>query len=435
MLLPRRARMTGKASHGKSRLRAEGGKMKPVSMLFVALLLAAAPPPPGEPVASTTTIRNAPSRTRVIVLGVNHSAQLVAEADQPAALAAYISAVAPDAICVERPPEQAARRDFYEFTYEVQGIVLPYAAKHKVELCPVDWMPPVEDEILAFGINIDEPPEIRPASDFQGFLTFPDPKALKRDLFDADRPEATAPVRQWANNPAARADRDFPRRLYLYRTFMQAQHIRAAAASHRNGTVLVVIGEFHKPDLEAILANDASIELVEPSTLPHPSPADVAAATTDGQRAAILAFNLLGRQADTGNVAWPWIGRVLSAFEASRPGAEARLFRARFDQLHRRLAPDAAAGTYRSILASTPKEVAFSWTGVKDKSRIDSYFDPFGNLSVGQRAQVELARCLFAAGKAAEAKDVLARLASELTPRQARQLDAYEIYLRPASRS
>jgi hypothetical protein len=34
----------------------------------------------------------------------------------------------------------------------------------------------------------------------------------------------------------------------------------------------------------------------------------------------------------------------------------------------------------------------FTWTGVKDFSRVDSYFDPFGNLSLAKRIRLELAR-------------------------------------------
>jgi len=363
--------------------------------------------------------------TRVIVLGVDHAAQLVAKGDQPGALAAFIKALAPDAVCIERPPEQAARGDHYEFTYEIQGVILPLAAEKGVDLCPMDWMPPVEDQQLAFGLDLEAPPEIRPQSGFRGFLSFADPATLKRDLFDGDRAETTEPMRRWAETPAPRADRDFPRRLYLYRTFMQARLVRAAALQRPGGTVLVVVGQFHKPDIEAILREDPAIALVQPSTLHRPSADEVSRATTQAHRAAILTFNLLGAQAETGNVDWAWLGEVLAAFEAASPGPEARLYRARYLELTRATKPTASIDAYRALSRDPAAAVRSTWTGVKDKTRIDSWFDPFGNLTVAQRAGVELVRVLRLAERMREADAELQRVRASLSERMARQFDGY----------
>lgn len=103
----------------------------------------------------------AEGKSRVTILGVEHTAQLVSEHDQPGILAAFIDRVKPSAICIERPPEQAARGDYYEFTYEVQGIILPHAAARAIALCPIDWMPPVEDQQLGFGLDLETPIELR----------------------------------------------------------------------------------------------------------------------------------------------------------------------------------------------------------------------------------------------------------------------------------
>jgi hypothetical protein len=375
---------------------------------------------------------NDDARTRVIVLGVDHAAQLVSPANQPAVLAAFMGDLHPAAICVERPPEQAERRDFYEFTYEVQDVVLPFVASHPTDTCPVDWMPSIEDQKLVFGSNLDDPPEIRPKRGFQAFLVFPDPKVLNTDIFFADDPAATERVRKWSANAAASMDQDFPRRLYLYRTFMQAQRIRAAAAAHRGQTVLVVVGYFHKPDLEAILSHDSNIQLVQPSSLGHPAAEAVNRATTRANRVAVLSFNLLGRQAETGNVNWQWIERVLLDLEAESPNAEARLFRARFNELKHLSKPRETIDTYRAIVNDAPRTETFTWTGVKDPARLDSFFDPFGNVSIRQRANIELARMLFSNGAAGEASQILNALKSELGERKARQLDAYAAnYLRP----
>lgn len=364
------------------------------------------------------------AKTRVVILGVSHSGQLVAERDSPAHLAAFIRRMKPDAVCVERPPEQFARGDHYEFTYEIQHVILPVAARERIALCPFDWMPPVEDQELAFGVDLDTPPEVRAPADFQGFLFFPDAAALKRDLFAAQEPGALKPYREFATTPAPVAARDIARRLYLYRTYMQAQHIRKAARAHRGGTLLVVVGEFHKHDLEAILASDTAIELVQPSAIGRPSAEEVAAATTREQLAAILMFNLLGRQADSRNVDWDWVGRVLAEFERGGATPEARLFRLRFDLLTGRLSPSRAAAAFEALGEGTPPEAGFTWNGVEDRSRVDSFFDPYGNLGIADRARIEAARAVRASRRRA-ADALVEEVAAGLTPRKARQLKAY----------
>lgn len=385
--------------------------------------------------ASATGLAATPTPTRVAILGVEHAAQLVSEHDQPGMLAAFLEQLAPDAICIERPPEQAARGDYYESTYEVQGVILPYAAAHPVALCPIDWMPPVEDARLGFGMDLDTPLELRRAQGFQGFLSFPDKAALQRDFFAADAAENVAAVRKWAQTPAPRADQDLPRRLYLYRTFLQAQRIRAAALAHPGKTVLVVVGYFHKPDLEAILAHDPAIALVQPSTLGRPTAEAVARATTATQRAAILAFNLLGTQADTGNVDWAWMSRVLETYATEAPAAETALLRTRLALLSGQIAPVEARRHYARLAEETPAELAFGWTGVQDHTRVDSFFDPFGNLTVRQRATLELARTDYALGRSGDGDAAIARLKADLSPRKALQLSGYAARLRPAAAS
>lgn len=374
-------------------------------------------------------------KTRLAILGVDHAAQLVAEQDQPGMLAAWLDLVKPAAVCIERPPEQASRQDYYEFTYEVQGIILPWAAKSGTELCPIDWMPPMDDQLLGFGIDLDTPLEVRKPQGFQGFLTFPDRKTLDWDFFSAEDPAVLAPLRKWAGEPAPRADRDLPRRLYLYRTFMQAQRIRAIAHKRKGETVVVVVGYFHKPDIEAILKSDPAIELVSPASLGRPDDAAVRAATTPAHRGAILAFNLLGMQAGTGHVNWDWVARVLADFAGAAPSPEAKLFETRHALLTDKIAPAEAARRYEAIAADPTAATPLTWNGVKDEVRIDSFFDPFGNLDVRQRARVELARSLFALGKARRAEAELARIAAELSPRKALQLRGYTPLLKPAAKT
>ncbi|WP_368564724.1 hypothetical protein [Pseudoxanthomonas sp. UTMC 1351] len=365
--------------------------------------------------------KEAPATTRVVVLGVNHAAQLVSESDQPAALAAFVTRLAPQAICVERAPEQFARNDHYEFTYEIQDVVVPLARACGISLCPFDWMPPAEDEVLGFSMSISTLPEVRTP---RAFLAFPEPAALQRGLFHADDRKNLAKVDDWIRNVPEQAARDLPRRLYLYRTFLQAQRIAAAARAHAGGTVLVVVGEFHKYDIEAILAGTPGIEVIQPSQIGLPSAKQIAAHHQRDYYLAIARFNLLGVQAATGNVDWDWTGRVLDTLTRESDDAEVALLRTRYARLRGTMSRESAIVAYREIANRAGASQPAGWDGVLDRQRVDSYFDPFGNLRIDQRARVELAREL-ESGEADAMETIRAALAKELTPRQARQFDAY----------
>jgi hypothetical protein len=364
-------------------------------------------------------------RTRLVVLGVDHSVQLVSERDQPGLLAAFIERVGPDAICVERAPEQFSRDDQYEFTYEIQGVVVPYARAHGIALCPIDWIMPHEDEMLGYGIDISTPPEVRGAEGFQGFLAFRQPEKLQRTLFAADDRASLKEVEDWIRTPAQPASRELPRRMYLYRTFLQARRIAAVAHQRPEQTVLVVVGEWHKHDIEGTLADDPALRIVQPTSFGMPSAQEVARSTTREQRIAVTSFNLLGTQAATGNVNWDWVERELAVLETERNDAEARLLRTRFEQLKGRMDAAAAAMRYRDIAAAADARRHFTWDGVQDRGRVDSYFDPFGNLRIDQRARLEQARSLYRLGEREAADALLATLRGEVTQRKARQLDAY----------
>jgi hypothetical protein len=362
--------------------------------------------------------------TRVIILGVDHSAQLVARADQPAMLDAFLDRAKPDAICVERAPENFARNDFYEFTYETQGVVVPYARRNHVDLCPIDWSPSHEDELLGFGLDLDTPPELRPAQGFQQFLSFPEAEKLKRRLFDADDRSNLSKVEQWAAQAAPKAANDLPRRLYLYRTYMQAKRVAQAAHARPGATLVVVIGEFHKHDMEAILADDKTIQIVQPSTLGLPTEADVEQHNRREYRLAVANFNLLGAQASTGNLDFAWLRELIGQLSVENDSAEVQLLATRLDLLEHRIDARQAIARYNRIALGDSAQ-SFTWNGVQDRRRVDSYFDPFGNLDVRQRAWLESARESYRLGDVAAGDRLLACVGDGLSPRKMAQLQAY----------
>ncbi|HEX6134799.1 MAG TPA: hypothetical protein VFZ24_12600 [Longimicrobiales bacterium] len=368
---------------------------------------------------------HAQDTTEVVILGVSHSAMLVAESYQPAVFRAYMDRVDADAICIERSPEEFARGSHYEFTYEIQDIAVPYARERRIELCPFDWLPADEDQALAYGISLEEPPFVRGPQTWMNFVTFGDSTELERDLFYAESPAERDRHRAWYLNMMERPRQDFARRLFLYRTFMQAMRIARAAAAHPGGRVLVLVGSFHKDDLERILADQPRIRIVPPPRFGAPTAEEIAAHVRLDDFAAIATFNLLGAQSRTGNIDRAWLERVMERLERERPGPESRLLRTRLEVLVNELEPRAAVDRYREIRENADAAVRFTWDGVLDRRRIDSFADPFGNLTVRQRAALEEVRESLRAGDTARAETVRAELESTLPPLGLAQLRAY----------
>jgi hypothetical protein len=167
----------------------------------------------------------------------------------------------------------------------------------------------------------------------------------------------------------------------------------------------------HKDDIEHILAQDASLRIVQPSSYGAPSATDADARLQDTDFAAIASFNLLGVQALEGPVDWPWVGDVLERFAHRHSSApELPLLRERYAVLTRSVSATEAAAAYERLARSTDSLAEFTFTGVEDVRRLDSYFDPFGNLGVRQRALLEAAREWSRAGQPARAAQLRAQL-------------------------
>ena len=360
-------------------------------------------------------------------MGVQHSAQLVAESYQPAVFRAFIDKVKPDAVCIERSPQEFARNDFYEFTYEQQYLVVPYARKNKIPLYPIDWLPQAEDTTLAFNIaDLEKPLFIRRPEGFLGFTSFKDKDTLETDLFYAETEDNIASQKEFANQPAANARFDFARRLYLYRTFMQAMRILRAAKEHQGETVLVIIGSLHKNNIEEILKGEQSLEIIQPSTFGKPAAENIKRNITTADLFAIAAFNFLGIQAKTGNVDWEWMKNVLEELE-KRAGKtpETILLKTRLQVLTKKISSQEALNKYKQAFESVDDKKQFSWNGVKDFSRVDSYFDPFGNLTIKQRLNLEMARENYKLKQTSSAENIFRQLREQLPIQKSKQLEAY----------
>ncbi|WP_374459245.1 hypothetical protein [Chryseobacterium taeanense] len=368
-------------------------------------------------------------KPHVVVLGVGHSTQLINYTQQPAALREFIDKVKPKAICIERSPEEYSRNDFYEFTYEQQYIVIPYAKDNSIPLHPVDWLPSETDTEIGFGMkDLSVPRFARQKEGFLGFTTFTESADFEDDLYFAEKPNYIRRIESWYASYPEKASSDLPRCLFLYRTFMQSKRIQKVLENYSSGdTVLVIIGAFHKNDIEKHLT-EQGYRVVQPSTF---GIVDQQAIDQHFQRPdayAILSFNLLGMQANLNKINDQLVEYALTKIEDVDSG-EIELFKIRRAVLLKKLSPKDAASQYHKLL-SRIKDEQWTWNGVKDRTRVDSYFDPFGNLTLDDRIRLELAREYRKLSKDKNYREQIDIIRSKLSPYKKAMFDHYiEKYL------
>jgi hypothetical protein len=330
-------------------------------------------------------------KASIIVLGVTHSMQLVNPRQQPALLRAFFDRVNPKAICIESTPEQYAQNDFYEFTYEQQHCLIPYARKKSIPVYPIDWWPGAADLGIALGTNdVEYPPFIRQGNGFRGFVYFEDSSVFKHDLYYAEATAARNELKEWYTVYPEKLQFDFARRLFLYRTFMQSMHIKKAAENYAKDTILVVVGSYHKDDIEKTLSG-FGFTIINPADFGTFNHSEAGPSTNMEDIYAIASFNLLGLQSTTIFLDTSFLNTIMGLLWNDKM-AENSLLDTRWKLLTKKISTAQAIDRYKNALNNLSREIKFTWTGVKNEGRLDSYFDPFGNMTVWQRINLELAR-------------------------------------------
>lgn len=106
---------------------------------------------------------------------------------------------------------------------------------------------------------------------------------------------------------------------------------------------------------------------------------------------------------------------------------ETPLLRIRHEILYHDLDLDQAVAALRLARSSVPDTCPFAFDGVANRERIDSYYDPFGNLDIRQRTLLEIGRELYRGGSRVAAEEVRRELLTDngLNALQRLQLDAY----------
>lgn len=330
-------------------------------------------------------------KPNVVILGVGHSTQLINHNHQPAAIRAFINKVKPSAICIERSPEEFSRNDFYEFTYEQQFVVVPYSRENNIPLYPVDWVPSETDSELGFGIkDLNVPRFVRQKEGFLGFTTFTDDNDFKDDLYFSEKEDYIKRITSWYSSQPEKTALDLPRRMFLYRTFLQSKRIKKVLENYSSrDTVLVVIGAFHKNDIENNLIGQG-YQIIQPSTFGNINQQEINEQFRKQDGYSILSFNLLGMQSKIRKVNEKLVDYAFAKL-GNDESIELEFFKTRRALVFEKISSKQALNQYQVLLGKIDNE-NWSWTGVKDVSRIDSYFDPFGNLTLKERIRLELAR-------------------------------------------
>lgn len=292
--------------------------------------------------------------------------------------------------------------------------------RERIAVFPFDWSPSKADQVLAFGRDLEAPPLVRPAS---AFLTFPDAVALSRRLFWAEDRAALERWDRFTRGEAANPRAELARRLFLYRTALQARRVIAAAKARPGKTLLVIVGANHERDIEAAVRAEPELELVQAPDIGEPTETAAAAFDSPRHAFAVLSFNLLGQQAQTQHVDLSWMEELIGSLRRTTP--EVRLFQIRLSRLSGQADGRRSLEAYRRLLEGMAEDASFTWTGATDRTRLDSFFDPFGNLTVRQRVQLEIARELNGIGKRTQAARAIDGLGKELPRAMRAQLYSY----------
>lgn len=244
---------------------------------------------------------------------------------------------------------------------------------------------------LAFGIkNLETPNFTRKRNSFLGFVSFNEKDDFENDLYFAENPKFIKSVSDWYTSHPEKNTNDFPRRLFLYKTFLQAKRIEKVLENYsEQDTILVVIGAYHKNDIEKYL-NDKGFTIIQPSSFGLVTKEEIDDNFTDNDAFAILSYNLLGMQFIENKMNVILIEKTLNHLKNNN-SLEKIFFETKYNLYNKKIISEQAIEKYNSILNNLNQE-KFTWTGVKDSNRVDSYFDPFGNLSFKERIHLEKAR-------------------------------------------
>ncbi|RUO42590.1 hypothetical protein [Idiomarina aquatica] len=330
-------------------------------------------------------------KAEVIILGVSHSAQLFVKEYRPAVLRAWLAAAEPDVIAVELTQERFNSGNYYDFTHEIQGIIIPFADELGVSLQPFDWEPTAQDSQLMFGFDLFHTPLIRPSAGWRSFLSFSDEELdWVKGFHIADQQAMRKKLTAWMDTPVSSLQAEAARRLYLYRTFFQARNIEAIAKRNPGKRIVVVVGYMHQPDLERVLKTSDMVTLTPSSQFPLPAASTIEQYEKTKDLYAIAWANLFSSHAHSRGFDTDWLRDILKRIKRVDNNLEYDVLKLKYNQFHE--APSLSLlKRWRDLAESIPAGQSPSWRAGLNEQRIDSDFEPFSAMGLRARAFHEAA--------------------------------------------
>ncbi|MDD5361685.1 MAG: carbohydrate binding domain-containing protein [Ignavibacteria bacterium] len=368
-------------------------------------------------------------KTNIVVLGCEHSSELINPKMFPAVFRAFFNRLKPDAVCLETKSEWLADKKFFPASYESWGITYPWAVKNNVPVFGVDWQPDIKaSERYWTKMDFDKRKREIPSSDSNGLEYNPE-----NDLFFADI-DTFYFNRYWLGNisnpaPEGRWSDEGFRRYMLFRDMIIAQNILDVAVNFQCGTVLVVYGAAHKAGLEYYLKKYFSdnVNIIKPSEYGYPSADEIEKETLKEDELAVCYFLMNDNNwiADKNLFPFGRIDSILSKYEKStKVDIELKYLRGRYYLLKNDTANYLALlnGIIKSgadKIKSYPKPELF-FTEEPDASSI-FYNNAFANqvvegydfLTVRQLVLYELSEYFRNKGNKPEREEILSLLKNE----------------------
>ncbi len=228
----------------------------------------------------------------VLVLGTQHApGMFMGPHYTPAHIAAALAAAKPDVVAVESHPTWFAAGRFHTSTYEAQGVAVPFARAHGIPVHGVDYK-----DILAWDRQ-EERKALSQSRSLRDLLAAGQP--VPRPWFANGVPMNGQDTEDWQElNSKERSaehlkllDQDAPS-FANERDRGIAQNCVELMQTHPGKRLVLVIGTFHKPLQEVLLARAGARVLQMGTDVPWPDAAAVKAAWTTEHLIAILGVNL-----------------------------------------------------------------------------------------------------------------------------------------------
>jgi hypothetical protein len=184
----------------------------------------------------------------------------------PEVLKKFLEETNPEVIAAEIRPQDFAKGDFSPNPWDMNEVVIPFARTQHIEIEPIDWWP---DDLRSLYRKYYEK-FTRTAEGQRIYAQLEDEWAPHRESFPTSK-EATPEY----IHSALFAERDLnfrkeikkrvgegPQNLFWYtRAEKMNENLARVIQKHSGQRITVVVGAFHRPDIESFLRSQKDVEV------------------------------------------------------------------------------------------------------------------------------------------------------------------------------